>query len=149
MATNSVLLRPRKTYGSITRESCLFRSMLLGISAFCLPMLMLTGCAAEGHVESAAPETEPILQVNATDVSTVTLEGDSQSTTPETEPILQVNATDVSTVTLEGDSQSTATEPKSILKVNAAGEMEDVMTATPKGGFQNEPTEAEPIYSPL
>jgi hypothetical protein len=121
--------------------------MVLELIVFCLPMLM--GCAAEGHVESAGTAPEPILQVNAADVSTVTLEGDSQSAGTAPEPILQVNAADVSTVTLEGDSQSAGTAPEPILQVNAAGEMEDVMTATPKGGFQNEPTEAEPTYSPL
>ena len=120
MALTRVLLRPRKTLGSIARESCLFRSMVLGLIVFCLPML--TGCAAEGDSKSGPPKAEPIAQVNAAGISTVTPEGDFQSGPPKAEPIAQVNA---------------------------AGEMEDVMTVTPKGGFQNEPTEAEPTYSPI
>jgi hypothetical protein len=147
MALTRVLLRPRKTLGNIARESCLFRSMVLGLIVFCLPML--TGCAAEGDSKSGPPKAEPIAQVNAAGVSTVTPEGDFQSGPPETEPIAQVNAADVSTVTPEGDFQSGPPKAEPIAQVNAAGEMEDVMTVTPKGGFQNEPTEAEPTYSPI
>ena len=120
MALTRVLLRPRKTLGSIARESCLFRSMVLGLIVFCLPIL--TGCAAEGDFESGSPEAEPIAQVNSADVSTLTPEGDFQNGSPEAEPITQVNSED---------------------------EMEDVVTVTPKGDFQNELTEAEPTYSPI
>src|SRR6185503_11746490 len=147
MALTRVLLRPQKTLGSIARESCLFRSMVLGLIVFCLPIL--TGCAAEGDFESGSPEAEPIAQVNSADVSTLTPEGDFQNGSPEAEPIAQVNSADVSTLTPEGDFQNGSPEAEPITQVNSEDEMEDVVTVTPKGDFQNELTEAEPTYSPI
>ena len=49
MALTRVLLRRRKSLSSFARESCLSRSMVLGLIVFSLPMLM--GCAAEGVAE--------------------------------------------------------------------------------------------------
>ena len=103
--------------------------MVLGLIGICLPIL--TGCAPEGDFESGPPKAEPIAQVNSVDVSTVTPEEDFQSGPPEIDPIMQGNSA--------GEVED----------VNSAGEMEDVMTVTPKGGFQNEPTEAEPTFSPI
>ena len=76
MALTRVLLRPRKTLGSIARESCLFKSMVLGLIVFCLPML--TGCAVEGDFENGPPKVESIAQVDSVDVSTLTPEEDIQ-----------------------------------------------------------------------
>jgi len=160
MALTRVLLRRRKSLSSFARESCLSRSMVLGLIVFSLPMLM--GCAAEGVAElvqaleirglivakfggSGPTEAEPITQVNAADESAVTPEGELQSGSPEAEPITQVNAADESTVTPEGELQSGSTEAEPIIQVNAA----DESTVTPEGSFQNEPTEAEPTYSPF
>jgi hypothetical protein len=96
----------------------------------------------ETGVKSNFPETEPVLEANSPEDS-LTPVGDSQSGPPESEPTIQITSTDVSTEVQETGVQNgfLGAEP---LPVNSAGEIEDVMTATPKGGFQNTPIEAEP-----
>src|SRR5678816_3275266 len=133
MALTRVLLRRRKSLSSFARESCLSRSMVLGLIVFSLPMLM--GCAAEGVAEL----------VQALEIRGLIVAGFGGSGPPEAEPITQVNAADESAVTPEGELQSGSPEAEPITQVNAA----DESTVTPEGSFQNEPTEAEPTYSPF
>ena len=103
MALTRVLLQPRKALENIARESCLFKSMVLGLIVFCLPML--TGCAVEGDFENGPPKVESIAQVDSADVSALTPEEDVQSGPPEAESIAQVDSVDVSTLTPEEDIQ--------------------------------------------
>jgi hypothetical protein len=82
------------------------------------------------------------LQVNSADAPTVTPEGEVQSGPTAAEPSLQVNSADAPTVTSEGEVQSGPTAAEPSLPFNFEGVMEDVMTVTPRGGFQNQLTEA-------
>jgi hypothetical protein len=50
MVVTAFPLRPRKTFGSTTGESFLFRSMVLCLIVLCAPLI--TGCAAEGDAEN-------------------------------------------------------------------------------------------------
>src|SRR4026207_2127395 len=121
MALTRVLLRRRKSLSSFARESCLSRSMVLGLIVFSLPMLM--GCAAEGVAElvqaleirgrivakfgaSGPTEAEPITQVNAADESAVTPEGELQSGSTEAEASIQGTAGEEATGAAEGGHKS-------------------------------------------
>jgi PBP1b-binding outer membrane lipoprotein LpoB len=101
---------------------------------------------ADAYVQTVPVEGER-LPVVSSDASTAAPQGDFQPVPAGTEQIMQVNSADLPMPPQEHfDSGPVEAQP---MHVTPAGEMEDVMTVTPKGGFEKELTEAELIYSPI
>jgi PBP1b-binding outer membrane lipoprotein LpoB len=100
---------------------------------------------ADAYVQTVPVEGER-LPVSS-DASTAAPQGDFQPVPAGTEQIMQVDSANLPMPPQE-HFESGPVEAQ-LMHVTPAGEMEDVMTVTPKGGFEKELTEAEPIYSPI
>ncbi len=101
---------------------------------------------ADAYVQTVPVEGER-LPVVSSDASTAAPQADFQTEPTGIERIMQANAADLPIPPQEHfEGGPVEAQP---MHVTPAGEMEDVMTVTPKGGFEKELTEAEPIYSPI
>jgi hypothetical protein len=56
---------------------------------------------------------------------------------------------EASAMTPQADFESGPASGEPTIPFNFTGEIEDVMTVTPRGGFQNEQTEAEQTFSSM
>jgi hypothetical protein len=154
MVLTALPLRPRKTAENATRHSPLIRSMILGLSILCLPLL--TGCAAEGDTEngpiimaggSVSLAWDPVLNSSVTGY--VLYYGQQSPNSFGSCAYEQSVFTSSPSVTVTGLAPNT-TYFFAVAAYNGrySACSAEVSTVTPEGGFNGEPPGDGPIINP-